>query len=105
MESVRANSRNSQSRYTRRNSRDTHQEGSMPSGSGMKEVSIAPRVGAAVAAEVEETGACAGTKELSGGERFGLNLLALNIEFRCMQNLQGKKDVRDYSTATPEEVS
>ena len=63
----------------------------MPSGSGMKEVSIAPRVGAAVAAGVEETGAFAGTKELSGGERFGLNLLALNIESRCIQNLQGKR--------------
>jgi hypothetical protein len=50
-------------------------------------VLITPRVGAAVAAGVEETGACAGTKELSNGVRSGLNV-----------------GCADSSTATPEEV-
>lgn len=67
------------------------QEGSVPGGGGVKEVSIAPLVRAAVAAGVEETAACAGTKELSDGVRFGLNVSALNPD--ASDKSSGREDV------------
>jgi hypothetical protein len=79
------------------------QEGSVPGGSGVKEVSSVLRVRAAVAAGVEETAACAGTKELSDGVRFGLNVSALYSD--ASDKCSGREDVWDSSTAMPEEVS
>ena len=76
--SARPNSRSSRSRRTRGDSSDMPQDGSVPGGSGVNEVSFAPRVRAAVAAGVEETAACAGTKELSDGVRFGSNVSTLD---------------------------
>jgi hypothetical protein len=101
--SARPNSRSSRSRRTRGDSSDMPQDGSVPGGSGVKEVSFATRVRAAVAAGVEETAACAGTKELSDGVRFGLNVSALNPD--ATDKSSGREDAWDSSMATPGEVS
>lgn len=100
--SARANSRNSRSRRTRGDSSDMPQDGSVPGGSGV-DASFAPRVRATVAAGVEETAACAGTKEVSDGVRFGLNVSALNPD--ATDKSSGQEDARGSSMAVPDEVS
>jgi hypothetical protein len=101
--SARANSRNSRSRRTRGDSSDMPQDGSVPGGGGVKDASFALRVRATVAAGVEETAACAGTKEVSDGVRFGLNVSALNPD--ATDKSSGREDACGSSMAAPDEVS
>ena len=101
--SARANSRNSRSSRTRGDSSDMPQDGSVPGGGGVKDALFAPRVRATVAAGVEETAACAGTKEVSDGVRFGLNVSALNPD--ATDKFSGREDASGSSKAAPDEVS
>jgi hypothetical protein len=79
------------------------QDGSLPGGGGVKDASFALRVRATVAAGVEETAACAGTKEVSDGVRFGLNVSALNPD--ATDKSSGREDACGSSMAAPDEVS
>jgi hypothetical protein len=101
--SARANSRNSRSRRTRGDSSDMPHDGSVPGGSGVEDASFAPRVRATVAAGVEETAACAGTKEVSDGVRFGSNVSVLNPG--STDKSSGREDARGSSVAATDEVS
>lgn len=79
------------------------QVGSVPGGSGVKDASFASLVRTTVAAGVEETAACAGTKEVSDGVRFGLNVSVLDPD--ATDKSSGQEYARGSSMAAPDEVS